>query len=141
MDTFDLARFVTAQEAAYQRALEEIRAGRKTTHWMWFIFPQFRGLGLSPMSMMFSIKSVDEARAYLAHPVLGARLVACAEAVLRVEGKSAREILGPPDDQKLQSCATLFAAVGEKGNVFEQVLEKYFEGLKDAKTVELMKGG
>jgi uncharacterized protein (DUF1810 family) len=136
----DLGRFLTAQESAYERALAEIKAGRKTSHWMWYIFPQFRGLGSSPTSAYFAIQSVEEARAYLAHPVLGARLIACAEAVMGVEGRSAMEIFGSPDDMKLKSSVTLFAAVAEKGSVFERVLERYFGGERDEKTVRLMGG-
>ncbi len=138
METHDLGRFLTAQEAAYAKALEEIKAGRKVTHWMWFIFPQFKGLGSSQTSMYFAIQSVEEARAYLAHPVLGKRLKGCAEAALGVEGKCALEIFGAPDDQKLRSCATLFGRVSEKGSVFERVLEKYFPEGEDEKTVKLI---
>jgi uncharacterized protein (DUF1810 family) len=138
-DPFDLGRFLTAQEGKYETALREIKAGHKTSHWMWFVFPQFKGLGSSPMSAYFAIQSVEEARAYLAHKVLGARLIACAQAALDVEGKSAREIFGSPDDMKLRSCATLFAQVAEKGSVFEKLIEKYFAGEMDEKTLELMK--
>lgn len=137
-DAHDLNRFVEAQATTYDRALAEISAGHKESHWMWFIFPQFAGLGFSETSRFYAIKSADEARAYLAHPVLGPRLVACAEAALSVRGKSAREVFGSPDDMKLKSCATLFAAVSEPGNVFERLLDRYFGGERDAKTLQLL---
>ena len=106
-DAFDLGRFTTAQEAVYIRALAEIRAGDKRSHWMWFIFPQIDGLGFSSTAKHYAIKSVEEARQYLTHPVLGPRLIECAEAVLAVEGRSANEIFGFPDDMKLKSCMTV----------------------------------
>jgi uncharacterized protein (DUF1810 family) len=137
-DPHDLNRFVAAQESHYERALTEIRAGRKASHWMWYIFPQYDGLGFSATSRLYSIKSVAEAKAYLRHPVLGPRLLTCAEAALGVEGKSASEIFGSPDDMKLKSCATLFACVSPAGSVFEQVLDKGFQGERDRKTVELL---
>jgi len=118
-DTFDLSRFVTAQEDVYESAIAEIRGGHKRTHWMWFVFPQLRGLGSSPISRQFAIRSAAEARAYLAHPILGARLLECCDALLRVNGGSANEIFGSPDDLKLRSCATLFASVSEPASVFE----------------------
>ncbi len=136
-DPHDLARFVAAQEGVYEQALAEVRAGRKRSHWMWFIFPQYDGLGFSPTSKHFAVKSLDEARAYLAHPVLGPRLVRCAEAALAVEGRSALEIFGPPDDQKLRSCATLFAAVSPEGSVFHRLLDRFFGGQPDARTLAL----
>jgi uncharacterized protein (DUF1810 family) len=105
---------------------------------MWFIFPQFEGLGFSAMSQRYSIQSIAEAKAYLNHPVLGPRLVACAEAALSVEGRSAHEIFGSPDDWKLQSCATLFANVSPPGSVFDRLLAKYFQGGKDRKTLDLL---
>src|SRR5262249_54006971 len=120
------------------RALLEIRAGRKQSHWMWYIFPQCEGLGSSPMAHEFSIKSVDEARAFLSHPVLGARLREIAEAVLALDGRSAHDIFGSPDDWKLRSCATLFAAVSPPASVFERLLEKYFGGASDENTLRLM---
>lgn len=120
-DPLDLARFVIAQENVYPFALTEIRNGYKVSHWMWFIFPQFAGLGSSVMAQEFAIKSLAEAEAYLAHPVLGPRLVECCEAALAVEGKSAFAIFGTPDDVKLRSCVTLFDAVSPNG-VFARVL-------------------
>jgi uncharacterized protein (DUF1810 family) len=134
----DLNRFVQAQEGDYERALSEVRAGRKRSHWMWYIFPQFDGLGLSVTSRRYSIKSVAEAEAYLSHPVLGPRLTECAEAAVRVEGRSAHEIFGSPDDMKLKSCATLFAHVSPAGSVFDRLLSKYFQGERDDKTLRLI---
>jgi len=133
-DPFDLDRFVRAQAADYDRALSELRGGQKRSHWMWYIFPQIEGLGQSPMSRRYSIKSAAEARAYLDHPVLGLRLRECAAAVNGIAGRSALEIFGSPDDMKLRSCATLFANVSDD-NVFEQVLQKYFNGQHDQETL------
>jgi uncharacterized protein (DUF1810 family) len=137
-DPHDLDRFVQAQEGDYERALSEIRQSRKRSHWMWYIFPQFDGLGSSPTSRRYAIKSVAEAQAYLAHPVLGPRLRECAEAALGVEGRSAAEVFGSPDDLKLRSCATLFAAVSPAGSVFERLLDKYYQGVRDGKTIRLL---
>ena len=137
-DPHDLGRFVQAQQGDYERALAEIRAGRKRSHWMWYIFPQYDGLGFSPTTRRYSIKSVAEAQAYLAHPVLGPRLVEIAEAALRVEGRSALEVFGSPDDMKLRSCATLFAHVSPPGSVFERLLGKYFDGERDDRTLRLI---
>ncbi len=137
-DPYNLGRFLQAQEGDYQQALSEIRAGRKRSHWMWYIFPQFDGLGFSSTSKWYAIKSVAEAEAYLAHPILGPRLVECCEAALGVEGLSAAEVFGSPDDMKLRSCATLFAAVSPAGSVFERVLGKYFGGARDERTLRFM---
>ena len=134
----DLTRFLEAQRETYATALSELRYGRKQSHWMWFIFPQIDGLGSSPTARHYAIKSRDEARAYLQHPVLGPRLLECAEAVLAIEARSAREIFGTPDDLKLRSSATLFAAVSPKGSMFERVLDKYFDGQPDQKTLSLL---
>ena len=133
-DPYDLDRFVQAQAASYPQALAELRAGQKRSHWMWYVFPQIEGLGQSAMSRRYSIKSADEARAYLDHPVLGARLRECFAAVNNIAGRSAHEIFGSPDDMKLRSSATLFAAVSDD-DVFAQVLEKYFHGETDPETV------
>ena len=138
-DPYDLGRFVRAQEDDYRQALSEIRRGRKRTHWMWYVFPQVEGLGSSPASREYSIKSLEEARAYLDHPVLGPRLLECAQGVLGVEGRSATEIFGFPDDLKLRSSVTLFRCVSPPGSVFERVLEKYFGGEPDAATLRLLK--
>jgi uncharacterized protein (DUF1810 family) len=136
-DPYNLNRFVEAQEGVYERALSEIRSGRKRSHWMWFIFPQYAGLGFSEISKRYAIKSLAEAEAYLNHPVLGARLLECAEAALAVEQRSAVDIFGFPDDMKLRSCATLFARVSPSGSIFVQVLDKYFEGEPDERTLQL----
>jgi uncharacterized protein (DUF1810 family) len=137
-DAHDLARFVDAQRASYATALEEIRSGRKRSHWMWYVFPQLAGLGSSTMAEHYSICSLDEARAYLAHDVLGPRLVECAAAVLALEGRSAREIFGSPDDLKLRSSATLFALVSSEDSVFRAVLDRYFGATPDPRTLELL---
>ncbi|WP_242065283.1 DUF1810 domain-containing protein [Trichocoleus sp. FACHB-262] len=137
-DPYDLNRFVQAQERDYERALSEVKNGRKRSHWMWYIFPQFDGLGFSATSKQYAIKSVAEAKAYLSHPILGPRLIACGEAALNVEGRTAHEIFGSPDDMKLKSCATLFAYVSPEGSVFEQVLNKFFQGDRDQKTLDLL---
>jgi uncharacterized protein (DUF1810 family) len=139
-DPHDLNRFLEAQAAVYDRALSELRDGRKRSHWMWFIFPQLAGLGSSPMSHRYSIRSIEEAREYLAHPVLGRRLLECTQAVLSVDDLSATEILGSPDDMKLRSSATLFANVAGRGSVFERILEKYYDGRRDSRTEELLGG-
>ncbi len=133
-DPWDLNRFVQAQEGSYARALLEIERGRKLSHWMWFVFPQYEGLGSSAMSRRFSIKSVAEAAAYLDHPVLGPRLRKCFEALFALEGLSANQIFGYPDDRKLQSCATLFASISPADSVFYRLLEKYFAGEEDVAT-------
>jgi uncharacterized protein (DUF1810 family) len=137
-DPYDLFRFVQAQSSDYERALSEIRKGRKETHWMWYVFPQFDGLAFSSTSRHYAIKSVGEAEAYLRHPILGARLRESAEATLAVEGRNASDVFGSPDDMKLQSSATLFAAVSPPGSVFEKVLGKYFGGECDARTIHLL---
>ena len=137
-DPYNLGRFVEAQEGDYERALSEIRSGRKRSHWIWYIFPQIDGLGFSSMSQRYAIRSIAEADAYLKHPVLGPRLVECCEAILGVEGRSAFQILGSPDDMKVKSCATLFACVSPPGSVFERVLKKYFRGGRDDKTLQLV---
>jgi uncharacterized protein (DUF1810 family) len=139
-DPHDLNRFMQAQEGAYERALSEIENGRKRSHWMWFIFPQFEGLGSSAMSRRYAIKSVAEAKAYLDHSVLGPRLMACTEALLSLEELSANQIFGFPDDRKLRSCATLFASVSPSGSVFHRLLDKYFQNKGDGNSkVEKLK--
>jgi uncharacterized protein (DUF1810 family) len=137
-DPYDLSRFVRAQQDDYEAALAEISSGRKQTHWMWYIFPQLDGLGSSSTARRYAIKSIEEAKAYLDHAVLGPRLLACADAALRVEGRSATEIFGSPDDLKLRSCATLFAYVSPPGSVFERLLAKYYGGNRDGKTLKLL---
>jgi uncharacterized protein (DUF1810 family) len=137
-DPHDLSRFVRAQQNDFEQALSEITSGKKRTHWMWYIFPQVDGLAFSSTSKHYSIKSIEEAKAYLDHPVLGPRLLECAQAVVRVEGRSATEIFGSPDDVKLRSSATLFAYVLPLGSVFDRLLEKYFHGEPDRKTLRLL---
>lgn len=138
-DPYDLDRFVRAQVPDYERALSELRDGEKRSHWMWYIFPQIEGRGVSPMSVRYSIKSAAEARAYLGHPLLGPRLRECATVVRDIVGSSALEIFGSPDDQKLCSCATLFAVVSNE-DVFEQLLKKYFHGERDKETLRRLEG-
>jgi uncharacterized protein (DUF1810 family) len=140
-DLFDLSRFVRAQENDYERALSEISSGQKRTHWMWYIFPQFDGLAFSSTSRHYSIKSVEEARAYLDHPVLGPRLRECVAAVVGIEGRSAAQIFGSPDDLKLKSCATLFACVSPPDSVFDRLLARFFQGQRDEKTLQLLRSG
>ena len=137
-DPYDLDRFVQAQKSCYEQVLSELRDGRKRSHWMWYIFPQLAGLGRSPASLKYSITSLAEAEAYLQHPVLGPRLAECAGAVLAVEGRSAHEIFGSPDDRKLRSCATLFAIVSSPGSVFHRLLDRYFRGEPDVGTCRLL---
>ena len=137
-DPYDLARFVRAQERDYGEALSEIRSGRKRTHWMWYIFPQFDGLGFSSTSRRYAIRSAAEAEAYLGHPILGPRLLEIAEAAAGIEGRSAFEVFGSPDDMKLRSCATLFAKVSPAGSVFERLLARYFGGEPDGETLRLL---
>ena len=137
-DAHDLKRFVQAQEGDYERALAEVRSGRKRSHWMWYIFPQFAGLGFSATSMRYAIKSIAEAETYLRHPLLGPRLIECTEAVLGLQGRSAHDIFGSPDDMKLRSCATLFAFVSPPGSVFEELLDSYFQGERDGETLRLL---
>lgn len=135
-----LERFLEAQASCYPAALAELKAGRKRTHWMWFVFPQIAGLGSSPTSRHYAIRSRAEAEAYLAHPVLGPRLVECCRALLELEGASASDVFGYPDDLKLRSSMTLFAAVSPDGGVFSQVLDKYFGGRPDPRTLQLLGG-
>jgi uncharacterized protein (DUF1810 family) len=140
-DPFDLERFVTAQEPVYARVLAELAAGHKRTHWMWFVFPQLKGLGASSMARAFGIASLAEARAYLAHPLLGPRLRQCAGTLATLEGNDAREVMGYPDDLKLRSCLTLFAAAATEANdqhLFNEVLAKFFAGVADPLTRELL---
>lgn len=133
----DLSRFLKAQEQDYEQALREIRSGRKRSHWMWYIFPQIQGLGFSPTAQYYAIRDLQEAREYLAHPVLGARLKEISSALLDLNGLSASEIFGYPDDLKLRSSMTLFRMADLNEPVFLEVLEKYYDGKPDARTVEL----
>jgi len=140
-DPFNLDRFVQAQSDDYDRALAEIRRGRKSSHWMWYVFPQLAGLGRSPISQLYALAGPDEAAAYLKHPVLGPRLREIAQAVMAVDGRSAHDIFGSPDDVKLHSSATLFAAVSPDGSVFHQLIARYFGGRPDEATLRLLRGG
>lgn len=137
-DAYELARFVQAQEGVYPQALAELKSGRKRSHWMWFVFPQFQGLGSSSTSRRYAIKSLAEAQAYLAHPVLGPRLQASCEAVLAVRGRSVHDIFGSPDDMKLKSCATLFERVAPPASVFARLLDACFGGQRDEATLRLL---
>ena len=134
-DPYDLQRFVDAQASIYRQVCAELRAGRKRSHWMWFIFPQIAGLGHSEMARTFAISSRAEAAAYLAHPILGPRLRECTGLVDRIEGRVAREIFGSPDDMKFRSSMTLFAAASEDNAIFEEALQKYFAGIGDPATL------
>ena len=136
MTDYDLERFVTAQEGVMDRVRAELRRGRKASHWMWFVFPQVAGLGSSPTARHYAISGLDEARAYLAHPVLGPRLVECAGLAAAVERGSAQEVFGYPDDLKLRSSATLFARAAPDTPVFGAVLDRYFDGEPDPATLE-----
>lgn len=140
-DPFDLQRFVDAQDSggAYARALDELRRGRKTSHWMWFVFPQIAGLGLSAMSRRYSISGMAEARAYLAHPVLGPRLRECAQALLGHDGASAEQVLGGVDAQKLRSSMTLFHRADPDEPLWAQVLDRFFHGAADDATDEILR--
>ncbi|SEF81933.1 DUF1810 domain-containing protein [Marinobacterium lutimaris] len=138
-DRYNLDRFVEAQARDYRTALYELKNGQKRSHWIWYIFPQFAGLGRSPTAQRYEIASLDEARAYLEHPLLGPHLIECCEVMLATERRSARDILGMPDDMKLRSCATLFRQIAGNESVFQRVLERYFSGEADAKTLELLR--
>ena len=134
-DPYDLQRFVEAQQPVYDQALTELRAGSKRSHWMWFVFPQIAGLGHSSMAQRYAIRDSDEASAYLAHPLLGQRLEECAQALLQHSERPVRQILGSPDDLKLRSSMTLFAAVAPERQVFQAVLDAFFAGQADPATL------
>jgi len=135
---FLLDRFISAQATSYAEALSEIRAGRKRSHWMWFIFPQMKGLGSSSNASYYGIEGLAEATAYLQHPTLGNRLIEISRALLALPGNNATTVMGSPDDMKLRSSMTLFSQVEGADAVFEQVLDKYFDGKKDARTLALL---
>jgi uncharacterized protein (DUF1810 family) len=139
VDPYDLKRFLGAQEDTYATAVSELSSGAKHSHWMWFVFPQVAGLGSSSMAQRYAIRSRAEAIAYLKHPVLGVRLKRCVEALLRVDGRSAMQIMGRPDDVKLCSSLTLFAEVAGSGSLFETALAKYFSGEKDQRTIDFLR--
>lgn len=134
-DPYDLQRFIDAQASTHERALAELKSGRKQSHWMWFMFPQLTGLGHSDMARRYGISGRDEAIAYLQHPLLGKRLADCCEALLKWDERSATHIMGSPDDMKLRSSMTLFAAVAPDTPVFQQVLDAFFDGKPDAVTL------
>lgn len=138
-DPYDLQRFITAQAINFAAARDELRRGRKTTHWMWYMFPQIAGLGHSPTSQKFAIKSKAEALAYLAHPILGPRLKECTEIVNALDGLSAHQIFGSPDDMKFRSSMTLFHAVSPQTGIFKEALAKYFGGESDPRTLEIIR--
>ena len=133
-----LDRFVTAQERIYEQALRELRAGRKTSHWMWFVFPQIAGLGRSATAQRYAITSMEEARVYAAHPILGPRLVECAQAMLDLDTRDAKQVLGGIDAMKLRSSMTLFARAAPDEPVFRAVLDAYFGGADDPETLKLI---
>ena len=137
-DDYNLQRFLDAQERVYDTVLAELRAGRKSSHWIWFIFPQITGLGHSAMAQQLAIASLDEANAYLEHPVLGQRLRECTQLVLDVNGRSAEEIFGYPDHLKFRSCMTLFLTAATDDTIFNNALLKYFDGKPDQKTFDIL---
>jgi uncharacterized protein (DUF1810 family) len=137
-DHFNLNRFIEAQNSDFNKALDEIKQGKKRSHWMWFVFPQFKGLGSSSTSEMFAIKSIAEAQAYIKQPILGPRLVEITSVLLNLESHSADSIFGSPDDLKLKSSMTLFNAVQNETNIFELTLDKYFFGTKCEKTLRYL---
>ncbi|MDF3077141.1 MAG: hypothetical protein K0S09_1030 [Sphingobacteriaceae bacterium] len=138
MNSANLNRFLEAQKHTFDTACKEVKAGRKQSHWMWFIFPQIRGLGYSEMANRYGIANLKEAEDYLNHPVLGERLISISKLLLEIKGKSAYEIFGSPDDMKLRSSMTLFASVANADPVFQQVLNIYFSGEKDERTIALL---
>ena len=138
IDPYDLNRFIQAQENSYSQAIAELKNGYKQSHWMWFIFPQIKGLGHSEMAHHYAIKSKQEAAEYLNHPMLGPRLRECSEILLGIEDRLISDIMGYPDDLKLKSSMTLFASIAGNSNIFEKVIDKYFNGSKDSKTLELL---
>ena len=134
----DLKRFEIAQKTDYELALAEIKKGRKTSHWMWYIFPQVAGLGLSDTSRFYSIKDLEEAAEYLRHPVLGSRIIAISKELLKLKSNNARMIFGIPDDMKLRSSMTLFASIPDTNPIFQLVLDKFFEGKTDPYTMKII---
>lgn len=135
---YEISRFMKAHQSDYQRALSEIKNGKKVSHWMWYIFPQMKGLGYSSMSEYYGIRDLDEARAYLADPVLGKHLIEMCEALLSLDTDDAAEVMGQPDDRKLKSSMTLFDAATESLDVFQMVLDKYYHGKKDCRTIKML---
>ena len=138
-DPHKLERFLKAQDIDYPRAIEELRSGRKESHWIWYVFPQVAGLGYSAMSQEYAIRSRDEALAYVEHPILGQRLRDCCVALLRHEGSKIEDIMGFPDDLKLRSSMTLFASVSHNPSIFQQVLDAFFQGQPDERTIDFLR--
>jgi uncharacterized protein (DUF1810 family) len=138
-ESYDLERFVEAQEGVYEEVIAELKRGSKTGHWMWYIFPQIKGLGISEISERYSISSIDEATAYVEHPILGGRLKECTQLVMEVDGKLAQEIFGYPDYLKFRSCMTLFSQATQDNQLFEDALTKYFEDKHDPKTLDILR--
>ena len=137
-DNHIMNKFIKAQEAVYGKVLSELRAGHKQTHWMWFIFPQIDGLGRSPTALHYAVKNIKEAQQYLNHPVLGARLMQCTEIMLDLDNTSALAVFGKIDAMKFKSSMTLFMLAADSDSVFEKVLDKYFNGERDSKTLEIL---
>lgn len=137
-DRFDLSRFISAQERNYESAIAELRSGQKRTHWMWYVFPQIDGLAKSNTAKYYAIKSIEEARQYLNHPILGTRLLECVEAVLAIRGRSVSQIFGYPDDLKLKSSMTLFAYLENQPSLFVRIINKYFDGERDITTLHIL---
>ena len=138
---YDLHRFIEAQNGIYEQALAELKTGRKRSHWIWFIFPQIAGLGTSSMAEKYAIRSAEEASAYLADPILGSRLLRCVEAILSINDRSAHDIMGAPDDLKLCSSMTLFAAVSDHGSPFHKAIERFYDGKFDERTISILSAG
>lgn len=138
---YDLSRFLEAQNNSYDTALREIRAGRKRSHWMWYIFPQIRGLGYSVMAQHYAIRDLGEAREYVQHPVLGSRLIEISEALLSLDESDPMRVMGSPDDLKLRSCMTLFQCAASDQPVFGKVLDKFYGGRPDGRTLEMLNRG
>ena len=136
---FNLNRFLEAQETKYNDALSEIKNGRKLTHWMWYIFPQIAGLGFTDFNVFYAIQNKEEATQYLNHPVLGKRLIEITKVVVEINGKTALEIFGKQDERKLKSSMTLFSILNDPNPIFQQVLDKYYNGMKDENTLQLIK--
>lgn len=139
MSNEGIYRFLAPHNLTYQRALQEIKHSKKQSHWMWYIFPQLKGLGKSDAAILYGIQDLNEAEAYYTNPVLGANLLEISNALLRIEGKSANEIFGYPDDLKLHSCMTLFAQIKRVDSVFQLVLDKFFKGVPDEQTIKLLR--
>jgi uncharacterized protein (DUF1810 family) len=140
-DPYRLSRFIEAQEPVYETVLSELEYGRKESHWMWFIFPQIAGLGHSPTTLRFAISSLDEARAYLAHPLLGSRLIQCTRTINALRNRTAHQIFGSPDDMKLRSSMTLFRQAADDPEPFKTAIDRYFDGVSDPLTLDILGGG